>query len=147
MRTVIKYIITRQVQEPSHCSSLSIDLRGRIVIVTGASQGLGLGISHALAQRGGTLYMVCRDHDRGRAAVKAVQNESGNKDVNLRICNLESRQAIRSMTAEFTSKSIRLYLLINNAGVMVRLLHLVRQLAGNCTDLLCCVRRQWARVL
>eukprot|EP00892_Ulva_mutabilis_P010944 jgi/Ulvmu1/8221/UM041_0030.1 len=98
---------------------LSIDLRGRVVVVTGANQGLGLGISHALAQRGCTLYMVCRDEDLGKVAVKAVQCASGNKDVNLRICNLASLFAIRTLANEFCSKNIRVYLLIHNAGVMV----------------------------
>lgn len=101
------------------CSCLTVDLRGRAILVTGANQGIGLAISHALAERGCTLYMVCRDEDRGKAAVKAVQNSTGNKDVHLKICNLACRQAIQSMTNEFTNKSIRIYLLIHNAGVMV----------------------------
>ena len=102
------------------CRILTVDLRGRVVVVTGANQGLGLAISHALAERGCTLYMVCRDEDRGKAAVKCVQTATGNKDVNLKLCNLSSKQAIHALASDLSSKNVRIYLLVHNAGVMVR---------------------------
>lgn len=104
----------------SLCRLLTVDLCGRVVVVTGANQGLGLAISRALAERGCTLYMVCRDEDRGKAAVKCVQNATGNKDVNLKLCDLSSKQAVHALASDLSSKNIRLYLLIHNAGVMVQ---------------------------
>lgn len=96
------------------------DLRGRIVIVTGANQGLGLEASKELAARGCTLYMVCRSEERGRAAVEKVQASSGNKDVHLRLCDLASLASVRTFTADINAKRTPVYLLVNNAGVLVR---------------------------
>lgn len=60
-------------------------LRGLSAIVTGANQGLGFQTSVELARRGATLYMVCRNEERGRAAVEKVRQDSGNADVHLKV--------------------------------------------------------------
>jgi len=60
-------------------------LQGRICIVTGANAGLGLQISHELGKRGATLYMVCRNKERGSLAAQAVRDASGNSNVHLAV--------------------------------------------------------------
>jgi dehydrogenase/reductase SDR family protein 12 len=54
--------------------------------VTGANSGLGLATAHALAARGATLLLLCRNAERGAAAVEAVRAASGNQDVHLEVC-------------------------------------------------------------
>jgi NAD(P)-dependent dehydrogenase (short-subunit alcohol dehydrogenase family) len=101
------------------CSVLSRDLRGRICLVTGANKGLGLEIAKGLARRGCTLYLACRSEERGKEAVEAVRHEADNRDVHLKVCDLASSAAIAALAAELDAKHTRLYLLVNNAGVMV----------------------------
>ena len=60
-------------------------LEGKVCIVTGANQGIGLATSHALATRGATLWMVCRNPERGGEAVQTVRTQSGNQDVHLKV--------------------------------------------------------------
>jgi dehydrogenase/reductase SDR family protein 12 len=55
-----------------------------VLAVTGANQGLGYQTSLELARRGATLFMVCRNEERGRAAVEAVRKDTGNPDVHLK---------------------------------------------------------------
>ncbi|MEW5304088.1 MAG: hypothetical protein WDW36_006722 [Sanguina aurantia] len=68
-------------------SILNRRLDGRSVMVTGANQGLGLKTCEELAKRGCTLYMVCRNAQRGEEAVQAVRAMSGNSDVHLKVCD------------------------------------------------------------
>lgn len=53
-------------------------------MVTGANQGLGYQTSLELAKRGATLYMVCRNKQRGQQAAEAVIQQTGNHDVHLK---------------------------------------------------------------
>lgn len=61
------------------------DLKGRVAVVTGANQGLGYQTSLELARRGATLFMLCRNQERGSVAVDRVRQESGNQDVHLQV--------------------------------------------------------------
>lgn len=44
------------------------ELRGLVVAVTGANSGLGLAATRALAARGATVFMLCRDLEKAEAA-------------------------------------------------------------------------------
>jgi dehydrogenase/reductase SDR family member 12 len=98
---------------------LTHDLRGRVCLVTGANQGLGLQISKDLAARGCTLFMACRNEENGKLAVEQVQQTTDNKDVHLKVCDIASLASVGSLAHDLDSKATRLYLLVNNAGVMV----------------------------
>ncbi len=50
---------------------------GRVALVTGASAGLGLGLSAALAKRGAKIVMVARGRERLFAAARAIEAEGG----------------------------------------------------------------------
>jgi hypothetical protein len=45
----------------------------------------------ALASRGATLFMLCRNQQRGQEAVQAVREQTGNKDVQLAVRRLTCR--------------------------------------------------------
>ena len=47
------------------------DLTGRVCLVTGANSGIGFETSQALAGRGATVWMLCRDRSRGESALRA----------------------------------------------------------------------------
>eukprot|EP00955_Chlamydomonas_euryale_P059981 357565-Chlamydomonas_euryale.AAC.3 len=53
--------------------------------VTGANQGIGLATSIELAKHGAKVYMVCRNPERGEAAVAQVKSQSGSSDVFLKV--------------------------------------------------------------
>jgi NAD(P)-dependent dehydrogenase (short-subunit alcohol dehydrogenase family) len=97
----------------------SDSLRGKIVMVTGASSGMGKEIALALAAKGANVAMVCRDLGRGDAARADVQQKSGNNAVELLIADLSSQQSIRGMVREFGMRHDRLNVLVNNAGILL----------------------------
>jgi retinol dehydrogenase-14 len=92
-------------------------LRGKVVMVTGANAGMGKEISLGLAGLGANLVMVSRDRERGEAARTDVQQKTGNRDVELLVADLSSQQAIRRLAREFDARHDRLHVLVNNAGI------------------------------
>ncbi|KAL4855323.1 Dehydrogenase/reductase SDR family member 12 [Chlorella vulgaris] len=90
-------------------------LHDRRCMVTGANQGLGYQTSLELARRGATLFMVCRNEERGREAVEAVRKDTGNPDV----CDLSSLAAIKALAEEWLASGQPLDVLVNNAGIML----------------------------
>ena len=95
-------------------------LKDKSVMITGANQGIGLAAARMLAQRGCTLYLVCRNKQRGEDAVKQIIDESGNRDVHLLVCDVSSLSDIQKLAAEFGKSGRPLHVLINNAGVMIK---------------------------
>jgi NAD(P)-dependent dehydrogenase (short-subunit alcohol dehydrogenase family) len=52
---------------------MAMDMDGKVVLITGASSGIGLGTAIQLAERGAEVLMVCRDHVRGQFMRKGVE--------------------------------------------------------------------------
>lgn len=53
-------------------------LDGKIFIVTGANTGLGFETTKALASRGATVIMACRNEDKANEAVVKIRRETAN---------------------------------------------------------------------
>jgi dehydrogenase/reductase SDR family protein 12 len=98
---------------------MDTSLKGKTCMVTGANQGLGFQISLELAKRGASLYMVCRNKERGLASISKVKEESSNEDVHLLLCDISSLQDVKRMSEEYKATGKPLDVLVNNAGVMV----------------------------
>lgn len=54
----------------------SIDLRGRVYVVTGATSGLGKDVTSLLGERGATIYMVCRNAEKAANVLKEISAAS-----------------------------------------------------------------------
>jgi NAD(P)-dependent dehydrogenase (short-subunit alcohol dehydrogenase family) len=92
------------------------NVRGRTILVTGATGGIGLEASVALARRGARVVMVGRDPERTAAVRDRVAARSGSVDVSHLLCDFSSQAAIRALAAGFLSRYDRLDVLVNNAG-------------------------------
>lgn len=92
-------------------------MQGKICLVTGASSGIGKATALGLAKMGATVVMVCRDPNKGEAALAEIKRKSGSNSVDLLIADLSSQEAIRRLATEYKSKYQQLHVLINNAGV------------------------------
>ena len=44
----------------------------KIILITGANAGIGFATAIGLANQGATIVLVCRNVDRGNAALKAI---------------------------------------------------------------------------
>ena len=93
-------------------------MQGKTVLITGANQGIGKASAVALGKLGARLVIVCRNRQKGRAAVTEIQ-QSGVSDVELIVGDMSSQADIRRVADEFKARSDRLDVLLNNAGVLV----------------------------
>lgn len=74
----------------------SVDLRDKVYVVTGSTSGVGLELTRYLATRGATVYMVCRNETKGQRTKRAMVEQTGNQNINLRECVFRSTVTIRS---------------------------------------------------
>ncbi|KAL6211326.1 hypothetical protein ACLB2K_016553 [Fragaria x ananassa] len=91
---------------------------GKNCIVTGANSGIGFATAEGLASRGATVYMVCRNKERGEAAQSKIQSTTGNQNVHLEVCDLSSVSDVKSFASTFSSKNVPVHVLVNNAGML-----------------------------
>lgn len=97
---------------------LKKDLTGQVIVITGASNGIGKGTARALARMNGTIILACRDMKKGLEALNEIQQETKNPNMQVLKLDLSDLQSIRDFAANFKSKYASLDILINNAGVM-----------------------------
>ncbi|KAG4078836.1 hypothetical protein HA402_007386 [Bradysia odoriphaga] len=90
----------------------------KVVIVTGSSGGIGKETALDLASRGATVYMACRDMQKGDQARLQITDKTKNSKVYARKLDLASLESVRNFVKEFLEEESRLDILINNAGVM-----------------------------
>ena len=95
-----------------------IDLSGRHALVTGASAGLGVETSRALAAHGAKVTMAVRDLAKGQAAVDAIRASVADADLELREVDLADQSSVRAFDDAFLADHSTLDLLIANAGLM-----------------------------
>ncbi|KAH8252494.1 hypothetical protein KR032_000257 [Drosophila birchii] len=93
------------------------DETGKVAIVTGGNTGLGKETVMELARRGATVYMACRDKEKGEKARREIVKKTGNSNVFARECDLSSQDSIREFVKGFKKEQRELHILINNAGV------------------------------
>jgi dehydrogenase/reductase SDR family protein 12 len=106
-------------------ASPEADLHGRVVVVTGATGGLGLAAAHLLARRGASLFLVGRDAERTKDARASVIRDSPGAQVKFVVADLADLDAVRRAAAELQASSPRVDALIHNAGALVSTLQRV----------------------
>ncbi len=95
-----------------------IDLTGKLAVVTGASAGLGIETSRALAAAGARVIMAVRDTAKGERAAAQIRDSVPDAQLEIRELDLGSLASVRAFGAKFRADYSSLDLLINNAGIM-----------------------------
>jgi len=93
-------------------------------MVTGSSSGIGKATALGLAKMNASVVMVCRDRERGKAAMNEIVKKSSNQKVSLMIADLSSQKTIRKLVENFAARHDKLHVLVNNAGVFLAKRHL-----------------------
>ena len=81
-------------------------LGGKVVVVTGATSGIGLAAAEGLARLGATVWLAVRDEERGEAARATIARHSGNSDVHVGLCDLSNHASVRSFAAHLGSSHL-----------------------------------------
>jgi NAD(P)-dependent dehydrogenase (short-subunit alcohol dehydrogenase family) len=92
------------------------DVRGKTILVTGATSGIGYEASVELARRGARVVMVGRDAGRAAEACARVAAASGSQAVSSLLCDFSSQRQVRALADAFRARHDALHVLVNNAG-------------------------------
>ena len=95
---------------------LAVDLSGRVCAVTGANGGLGYATAAGLAARGATVWLLCRNQERGQKALDTLQATTGNPNLRLGIVDVASLEDIDRFVRHPPFESLDV--LVNNAGIL-----------------------------
>ncbi|EHK42501.1 hypothetical protein TRIATDRAFT_86611 [Trichoderma atroviride IMI 206040] len=90
-------------------------LSNKVILITGCSSGIGVETARALYLTGATLYLTARDTAKVEAALGDLIESPR---VHVLHLDLDSLGSVRACAEEFKSKTARLNILIENAGVM-----------------------------
>lgn len=93
-------------------------MRDKVVLVTGATSGIGLETARALARQGATVVIVGRSREKGERVLAELRQSTGNAKIDLLLADLSSMAAVRNLAADFLAKYDRLDVLVNNAGAI-----------------------------
>ena len=95
------------------------DQKGRVVIVTGATSGLGKEAARVLAGKNARVIMAVRNVNKGEDVAGEIRNEFQNAEVSVRDLDLSSLESIKKFAEGIIKDFERLDILINNAGIMM----------------------------
>ena len=87
-------------------------LAGKIIIVTGASRGIGAATAARLAREGATVVLTARDAKLLDSVARDIPNAIA------RACDVSDYAAVEALAAETMNRFGRIDALINNAGVI-----------------------------
>ncbi|MFD0682747.1 MULTISPECIES: SDR family NAD(P)-dependent oxidoreductase [unclassified Paenibacillus] len=94
-------------------------LDGRVALITGGCQGLGLVFAKALAEAGATVAVTSRDEAKAAEGARQIREETGGQAIGVAVDVTNGGQVSRM--AEETAQALgRIDILINNAGINVR---------------------------
>lgn len=97
-------------------SNTNDPINGKIVIITGASSGLGESTARHLADRGAKLVLAARREDRLKSLAEEL--EAKGTEVLWQVTDVTDRKQVESLAAATKKKFGRIDVLINNAGLM-----------------------------
>jgi NAD(P)-dependent dehydrogenase (short-subunit alcohol dehydrogenase family) len=92
-------------------------MKDKIVLITGANSGIGKETTRALAKKGATIIMACRNLEKAEPVCEMIQKESKNPNIEVMKLDIASLKSIRNFTQEFSARYQKLNVLINNAGI------------------------------
>jgi len=97
----------------------NVDMTGKTCVVTGANSGIGKETALALAKMGARVVLVCRNEEKGEAALADIRREATAAQLDLMIADMSSFASVRALAGQIREKCPRLDVLINNAGAAV----------------------------
>ncbi|MCC5945332.1 MAG: SDR family NAD(P)-dependent oxidoreductase [Bernardetiaceae bacterium] len=94
------------------------DLKGKVVIITGATSGLGKEATKVLAQKNATVIMAVRNTKKGKVVAQEIKNTTLQAKIDIKAMDLSSLESVKCFAKDVLSSYKHLDVLINNAGIM-----------------------------
>jgi NAD(P)-dependent dehydrogenase (short-subunit alcohol dehydrogenase family) len=89
-----------------------------LVVITGATRGIGRAAAIELARRGAEVVVVGRERERVEAVAGEAQAAGGGAPVHTHVADLTLMASVRSLAEELRDRHPRIDVLANNAGAL-----------------------------
>ncbi|KAH8658990.1 hypothetical protein BGZ61DRAFT_370703 [Ilyonectria robusta] len=90
-------------------------LKGKVIVITGTSSGIGIETVRALAATGATLFLTARSPTKAKTALAGILEPARMEIVEM---DQDSFGSVRAAANAILEKTDRVNILINNAGIM-----------------------------
>ena len=95
-----------------------INLKGKEVIVTGASSGIGIETARALAKAGARVVIGARNLEKAEPVAKDIRESTKNPNVEVEKLDIASLSSVNEFVKRYLEKKRPLHILVNNAGIV-----------------------------
>lgn len=92
-------------------------IQDQVIMVTGATDGIGKQTAHDLAAMGATVLLLLRDRERAEATLQEIRAANRNERLEYYLADFSSLAEVRRLAEAVQAKHSGLNLLINNAGI------------------------------
>jgi NAD(P)-dependent dehydrogenase (short-subunit alcohol dehydrogenase family) len=104
---------------------MNVDLSRKVVVITGAAQGIGRSLALGLAREGARIVVLARDRERAQAVVDEIADRPGQEAAIAVVADVGDEADVRRAVAETDDAFGRVDALINNAGWMPKVSRVV----------------------
>jgi NAD(P)-dependent dehydrogenase (short-subunit alcohol dehydrogenase family) len=101
-------------------------MQGKVVVITGATSGIGQVAAEQLASMGARMVLVARDPERGEAALVRLRERSTEVAHSIHYADLSRLAEVKRVAKEIAAEQSRIDVLINNAGALFNARHVTK---------------------
>lgn len=99
--------------------TISSNLNGKTILITGGNTGLGYHTAKDLAKRNATIVLACRNIPAAEEAIAKITKETGNPTMDCMPLDLADLSSVQTFSKAFIEKYPNVYAVICNAGVFI----------------------------
>lgn len=94
------------------------DLKGKTIVITGATAGIGRATAEALAARGARVVGISRDPEKCARVASEIRATTGNRHMSFLVADLARMQEVRQVCEDLLNQLPRIDVLVNNVGAI-----------------------------
>ncbi len=96
-------------------------MHGKVIVITGATSGIGQVAAERLGGMGARMVLVARDKKRGESALARLRERAPGIAHSVHYADLSRLAEMKRVAAEIAAAEQRIDVLINNAGALFKL--------------------------
>ena len=94
-----------------------MDFKNKVVVITGASSGIGEAAAEQFAKRGANLVLVARRKEKLEQVAQKLSKYL--TKTLIQVCDVSDKQQVKQMSEKVIETFSRIDILVNNAGFVI----------------------------